>query len=356
MDRAVCTPAVPGMIIAGRYELDRCVGSGGSCDVWSARDGVDGRDVAVKLTRDLDPAAASVSLIVEARAAARVRHRNVVAVVDCGIDEARPFLAMELTDGRTLRDRLREGPLAVTELVRLAGDLLDALGAVHDAGLAHGDVKPMNLLRDAGGGWKLADFGAACPLAPVYGVSSLETTVVGTPGYLAPERLAGRTASIASDLYAAAVTLHEAATGVRPSPPTEVSTSPEVAPPIVQVGRRSPARHAFLEALSPCLDADPTIRPTSAPALAASLDLAVRSAYGPDQVRPGFGSNRARRVRLAHSAGPRRGRQKVAAAALMAVTAIVGVGWVGSGDPGGTDVAVPLVEPRDGPEIAIPGS
>ncbi|MCU1368983.1 MAG: serine/threonine protein kinase [Ilumatobacteraceae bacterium] len=279
--------------------MRRRLGLGGMSEVWAARDGRLDRDVAVKISVRDGRSAGRPSLLEEARAASKVRHRNVVTVFDCGRTKSIEYLVMEITDGQTVRSRLSDGPLPLADLRRLGTDLLVALDAVHHAGLAHRDVKPSNILRTTVGRWKLADFGAAAPIAPVYGIGELERSVLGTPGYLAPERRAGRPASVASDLYAAAVALHEAALGCRPVPSTELPTQPVPVASVVHVGAASPARiarMAFVDALRPALAADPTMRPASARKLAEGLEEAVRSAY---RCQSTMSSRPARRSHLA---------------------------------------------------------
>jgi serine/threonine-protein kinase len=261
-------------LVAGRYTLHRLLGSGASGDVWEAFDAIHGANVALKLARPEATLTGARSLSGEAQVAARVHHPNVVAVIDHA-DGDEPFLAMELEAGRTLRDRLRSGRLPLAELRMLAHDLLHGLSAVHAAGIAHRDVKPTNVLHGTDGRWKLADFGIAAPLAPVYGVTRLATTVQGTQGYLAPERLTGRPASVASDLWAAAVVLHEAALGFRPTSSGEADDSTPAS--VVRIGSDAPARSAFVRALRPALDPDPSRRPPSALRLACELERALAS-------------------------------------------------------------------------------
>jgi serine/threonine-protein kinase len=264
--------------IGGRYQLLRRVGSGGSAHVWAALDATDGAEVALKLPRRDGGPEGLAGLRTEAAAAHRVRHPNVVRVLDHD-DGAQPYLALELARDETLRHHLERDRLPVAGLTLLASDLLRALGAIHDAGLAHGDVKPTNVLQGLDGRWKLSDLGEAAPLAPVHGVTSVAPAVRGTAGYLAPERWAGRPATIESDLFALAVVLHEAATGALPAASVVQQARPRPTSQVLKVGDDSRIRTSFAEALSPALATDPLQRPSSAHELAGALDHAMRTAF-----------------------------------------------------------------------------
>src|SRR4051794_5858436 len=216
----------PGDLVADRYLLGDPLGHGAMGTVFAAHDDRLQRDVAVKL----GPAQPHVAarFVAEALLAARVEHPNTVAVFDAGSDRDEPFIVMERLSGRSLRDVLREGgPLAGPELGRLAGDLLDGLGAAHAAGLLHRDIKPSNVLVGHRGEWKLGDFGIAKSLDGDGDDLTLVGTIVGTPGYLAPERLAGEAASVESDIYAAAAVLWEAATGEKHGQGSDRTVGPD---------------------------------------------------------------------------------------------------------------------------------
>ncbi len=203
--------------VAGRYRLDRPLGHGGMGAVWAGTDLRLGRPVAVKLLREdlaqLDEPRRRFEA--EAQAAAQLAHPNVVAIFDTGEDEGAPFIVMELLSGRTLRDEMDDGPLTPAEARSVGQQVLAGLSAAHEAGIIHRDVKPANVLDDHAGHWKLTDFGIA---KSVEAATDLTSTglVAGTPSYLAPERLDGRAATPASDLYSVGVMLYEALSGHRP--------------------------------------------------------------------------------------------------------------------------------------------
>lgn len=197
-------------LVAGRYRLVEPVGRGGMGLVWRAEDVLLHRAVAVKeihlrfgLPEQAEHAAART--LREARAAAGLRHPGIVAVHDVVVDNGRPLIVMELVDGRSLADAVRaDGPFDEERTAAIARQMLDALRVAHAAGILHRDVKPANILLD-GDRAILTDFGIA---AVSDGTALTETNaLVGSPDYLAPERVNGREASAASDLWSVGVTL-----------------------------------------------------------------------------------------------------------------------------------------------------
>ena len=205
----------------GRYRVIEQIGEGGMGRVLLASDDTLRRKVALKTMKRTDKSSRR-RFLREARAAARVSHPNVCPIFEVGEEGRRPFLAMELLPGETLAARLRRGPLPLTEAMDLAQDLLAALGALHDAGIVHRDVKPSNLFLTPHGG-KLLDFGLAREL-PGDVARALATAtdltrpglIIGTPGYMAPEQILGQPVDPRADLFAAGAILFEALTGQRP--------------------------------------------------------------------------------------------------------------------------------------------
>lgn len=198
-----------------RYRLIEQLGVGGMSVVWRAYDEVLGRPVAVKqLVAAADPASHR-RIQAEARSAALLSHPHIAAVYDFGhTGGGNPFVVMELVEGESLEDRLvRGGPLPVTEALRIAAQLASALAAVHARGLVHHDVKPANVMLTADGA-KLVDFG----ISAVAGDDTDQ--LLGTPAYVAPERLRGVPPSPATDVYALGVVLHRMLTGALPWPVT----------------------------------------------------------------------------------------------------------------------------------------
>ncbi|WP_233512757.1 serine/threonine-protein kinase [Micromonospora deserti] len=203
-------------LLAGRYRLGERLGKGGMSVVWRAHDEVLERDVAVKVLVASDPAARR-RIRGEAKAAARLSHPNVTNVYDYG--ESRlatghvPFVVMELLSGQTLAQRLTAGPLPPKVALRVCAEVAAGLAAAHAEGLVHRDVKPENVMLTPTGA-KVVDFG----IAAVAGTPEIdfEGRLLGTPAYLAPERLDAGEVLPASDVYALGLLVHHVLTGRLP--------------------------------------------------------------------------------------------------------------------------------------------
>ncbi|GAA2626896.1 serine/threonine-protein kinase [Streptomyces vastus] len=215
-----------GRLLAGRYRVVAQLGRGGMGVVWRALDEVLGREVAVKELRTYTDAAAPELADLgrrmqrEARAAARVRHPGVIAVHDVAEVDGRPLIVMELVDGPSLDDVLREqGPREPREAAEIGAKVMDALAAAHQAGVLHRDVKPGNILLDRSGRVVLTDFGIATMEDPGDGSTTHLTRsgeLVGSLDYLAPERAQGHDFGPASDVWALGATLYAAVEGTSP--------------------------------------------------------------------------------------------------------------------------------------------
>ena len=262
-------------VLAGRYRLGGLLGRGGMAEVYDGYDERLHRQVAVKLLRaDLaaDPDIRG-RFEVEARSAAQLSHPNVVGVYDTGEDGGTPFIVMERLPGETLGDRMAAGPVEEAWLCRVAGDVLGALGAAHAAGLVHRDVKPGNILIGADGCAKVADFGIA-KSAEVAGDPTGTGLLVGTPAYLAPERLEGRPATERSDLYSFGVVLYEALAGAKPfrgTTPVDVATAVLNTQPPPLRDLRPDVDPQVAAAVQRALSKDPAARPATAAEMAAAL-------------------------------------------------------------------------------------
>jgi serine/threonine protein kinase len=211
-------PRLAGRTLDGRYLLETEVASGGMGTVWRGRDEVLGRPVAIKVLHER--LAGDPDLLgrfrLEAVAAARLSHPNVVRVFDTGIDDGVCFIVMELFEGTTLEDRLRDdGPLPPAEATRVLSGMLQGLAHAHREGVIHRDVKPGNVLLDRDGLVKMTDFGIA---KAAFAPSDLTTTgdLLGTARYLAPEQVAGGSVDHRADLYASGIVLYECLTGRTP--------------------------------------------------------------------------------------------------------------------------------------------
>ncbi|MDP9389711.1 MAG: serine/threonine protein kinase, partial [Actinomycetota bacterium] len=277
-------------LLAGRYRLGNLLGRGGMAEVYDGHDERLDRPVAVKLLRPDMAANAEIRerFEVEAWAAARLSHANVVGVFDTGEDDGEPFIVMERLPGDTLADRMGNGPLDEQWLRRVAGDVLAALAAAHAAGLVHRDVKPGNILLGADGRAKVADFGIA-KSAEVASDLTGTGVLVGTPAYLAPERLDGHPATPRSDLYSVGVVLYEALTGTKPFP----GATPVAVAAAVAHHQPTPLREArpgvdpgFAAGVERAMSKDPAARPASAREMAVLLAGAPSA---PTVVVPGGG-------------------------------------------------------------------
>ena len=194
-----------GRVIDGRYRVLSHLADGGMASVYVALDARLDRDVALKIMR---PGLATDDVFVErfrseARSAARLSHPNVVAVYDQGEDDGDVFLAMELVEGKTLRDVIHEeAPLTAREAIAILEPILLALRAAHAAGLIHRDVKPENVIVRRDGEVKVADFGLARAITNQT-TTSQTGVLLGTVSYLSPEQVERGVADQRSDLYAA---------------------------------------------------------------------------------------------------------------------------------------------------------
>lgn len=264
-------------LLGGRYELGELVGSGGMADVRRARDRRLNRDVAVKLLSGPSARSAGMRKRIEreARALASLSHPNVISVYDYGAGkgpdgEVRPYLVMELVEGRDLHEHLADsGPLSVEEATALLRAVLAAVDRAHQEGIVHGDIKPANIIMGPNGP-KVGDFGVARVLSEESGT----TTIAATPTFAAPEVLRGERPSPASDLYSVACVAFQMLTG---RPPYEGANAWEVAvkhmeEPVPSVRDHRPEVPSDLdEAIRRCMDKKPNRRLSSARGLSEAL-------------------------------------------------------------------------------------
>jgi serine/threonine-protein kinase len=229
-------------MLGGRFVLGERIGSGGYGEVWRATDTVLSRPVAVKLLYQhyAQRAETLARFQAEARLAGVLSHENIAQVYDYREpgDGQPPYLVMELVDGPSLETVLACGPLDARRTLEIIAQAAAGLQAAHAAGMIHRDVKPGNLLLAPGGTVKITDFGIAHTVgsAPVTDSGEL----IGTPGYLAPERVMGEQATPASDLYSLGIVAYECLTGAPPftGPPLVVALAqrdsplPPLPPPV----------------------------------------------------------------------------------------------------------------------------
>ncbi|WP_411080921.1 serine/threonine-protein kinase [Streptomyces sp. cmx-18-6] len=296
--------APSGRVIDGRFTLVERLGSGGMGMVWRARDEALHRDVALKEVRPPDPALAEYDpegartlrarVLREARALARLDHPNVVTVhhiVDPG-EDGYPWIVMELVAGSSLHDRLAAGPMDPAEAAELGRGILSALRAAHACGIQHRDVKPANVLLRTDGRPVLTDFG----IAAIRESTSLTMTgaLIGSPDYIAPERIRGTEGDPSSDLWSLGMMLYVAVEGRHPlrratTLATLAAVLDEEIPPPVRAGQLAPV-------LTALLTRDIPSRPD-----AGTLDrMLTEAARGTDGTRGTDGSRGAQGTRSAH--------------------------------------------------------
>ncbi|MEV4365891.1 protein kinase [Nonomuraea sp. NPDC049637] len=212
-----------GWLLAGRYRLLSELGRGGMGRVWRAHDELLDRQVAVKeVTLGHTLGAERERLLGrtmrEARLAARLSHPHIAAVYDVVVADERPWIVLQLVPSRSLADVIAErGPLSPPEAARLGLQVLEALGAAHADGIVHRDVKPGNILLNGDRHALLTDFGLATTLDDQANITQ-SGMVVGTPAYIAPERLRGGQATPQADLWSLGATLYAAVEGQSPFP------------------------------------------------------------------------------------------------------------------------------------------
>jgi len=320
----------------GPYEILAPLGAGGMGEVYRARDERLRRDVAIKvLSSDLsDDPERRKRFEHEARAASSLNHHNLVTIHDIGGMDGVVYIAMELVEGRTLRDLQSEGPLPTKRLLDVAFQMADGLAKAHGAGIVHRDLKPENVMVTKDGIVKILDFGLAKLLPREDGLEQdsataiQETrpgTVLGTIGYMSPEQASGRPVDFRSDQFSLGSILYELATGKRAfhrdtTAETLTAIIREETEPVEKLNASVPAPFRWL--IERCLSKDPDGRYASTRDLASDV-RSIRDHLSEASV-PGRLSGAAAAV----TAAPRRGRAWTRALALVAVLAAFGIGMV----------------------------
>lgn len=261
-------------VINDRYEVHKRIGRGGMADVFSARDLLLDRQVAIKV---LFPEFATDDNFVErfrreAQSAANLSHPNIVNVYDWGKYEGTYFIAMEEVKGRTLADVLKtNGQLTSKQAAEIASEVAAALGFAHEKGTAHRDIKPANILIGTNGQVKVADFGIARAMnAPTEANLTQVGSVMGTATYFSPEQAQGAQPDPRSDLYSLGIVMYEMVAGRAPftgdNPVSIAYKQVHDAPqPLVQIVADVPK--AYEAMVAKLLAKDPKVRYPSAGAL-----------------------------------------------------------------------------------------
>ena len=262
----------PGVVLAERYRIIGLLGRGGMGEVYRADDLKLGQPVALKFLprRFASEADRLERFFAEVRIARQVSHPNVCRVYDIGEIDGQHFLSMEYVDGEDLASLLKRiGRLPSDKALEIARELCAGLAAAHEKGVLHRDLKPANVMIDGRGRVRITDFGLAVAAHEV-----IEGEVSGTPAYMAPEQLAGKGASVRSDIYALGLVLYELSTGRKAFDGASLaeltrkhSEDPPTAPSSIAPGFDPAVERVILR----CLEKEPSARPASVAQVAAAL-------------------------------------------------------------------------------------
>jgi len=283
----------------GRYEILGPIGAGGMGEVWRARDSELDRDVAVKVLPESFASDANrlERFQREAKALAALSHPNLLDIYDVGTTDGLHYAVTELLEGDTLRERITPSGLPWKKVTSIGAAVADGLAAAHGRGIIHRDIKPENLFLTADGRVKILDFG----LASVHEEASADAetatiteagTVMGTPGYMAPEQVKGKPADTRSDIFSLGCVIYEMASGhraFRGETGVEVIANilKEEPPQLSSSGASVPVD--LERAVHRCLEKRPEARFQSAADLAYSLKSVGLSGTSPVMATPGSG-------------------------------------------------------------------
>jgi tRNA A-37 threonylcarbamoyl transferase component Bud32 len=271
---AATTSDLDGVVLRGRFRIEKGIGKGAQAHVYLARDQVLDREVAIKILNEAiakDPEALE-RFLREARLAARVHHAGCIAIYDFGEERGLTFMAMEYFKGRTLKDLVKKKALNTYLALRVVRDVAAALGAVHEAGIVHRDVKPTNIMVDKNGRVRLTDFGVASNL----GDEKAQGMMVGTMRYMAPEQARGKDVDARADIFSLGVVLYEMIAGSAPFGGTlddlikRVQKAPPPLPPEVD------APQIVHDIVKRCMERKPSHRYANIGELIEDLDDALK--------------------------------------------------------------------------------
>jgi predicted Ser/Thr protein kinase len=263
----------PGTILADRYRIIGLLGRGGMGEVYRADDLKLGQAVALKF---LPPKLAEDPVrrerfFAEVRITRQLSHPNICRVYDIGEIEGRHFLSMEFIDGEDLASLLKRiGHLTNEKALDIARQLAAGLAAAHERGVLHRDLKPANIMLDGHGRVRITDFG----LAIAQGDETQAAEIAGTPAYMAPEQLAGRGATVRSDMYSLGLVLYEIYTGKKAFTATtlaELRQQKETHTPRAISELREGMDPVVERLIRRCMEKDPNARPASVAQLALAL-------------------------------------------------------------------------------------
>jgi serine/threonine-protein kinase len=248
-------------LLAGRYRLQRELGTGGMSIVWQGFDEILCREVAVKVLKPefADDRELRVRILREAQSAASLSHPHIAGIFDYGETPTGSYVVMERVYGVPFADRLRDGPVAWTEAVSVCAEVASAMAVAHRHGVVHRDIKPANVMvTDAG--VKVIDFG----ISAVVGEAETDERgqVLGTLSYMAPERLLGRLAGTAADVYSLGLMLYRAVAGGPPWPTASIAEALAIhTQPVTHLLRRpAGVPPAVIGVCRDCVQKDPALR------------------------------------------------------------------------------------------------
>ncbi len=272
--------AGPGTIIAERYTLKRELGRGGMATVFLALDQRHNREVAVKILRpQIAASLGSNRFLREIEIAASLTHPHILPLHDSGESGDLLYYVMPYVEGESLRERLiRDGPLPLEDALRVTREVADALGYAHAHSVVHRDIKPGNILLEAGHA-VVADFGIARALSSVGGDDLTSTgLIVGTPAYMSPEQVSGTQVDARSDLYSLGCVLYEMLTGfppfTGPNPRAVAALHVRERPPSLQ-GILPSTPPAIVRAVETVLEKDPEARFPTAKTFVDALSIST---------------------------------------------------------------------------------
>ncbi|WP_308405069.1 serine/threonine-protein kinase [Streptomyces sp. B93] len=350
------------MLVAERYRLGEPLGRGAMGEVWRGTDQVMGRPVAVKLlaaggvTTD---AADAERFCLEAQTAARVSHPNLVRVYDFGAHDGRPYLVMELVDGRSLaEERDRHTVFAPEEAADIAAQMAAGLAAAHRHRVVHRDIKPGNVMLTADRTAKITDFGIARFTDTAARSLTATGKIIGSAAYLAPERAVGRCGRPSSDVYALGCVLYELLTGRPPFVGTSLAVVQQHvdAAPTPPRALRPALTGPLADYVLRLLAKDPEQRPTAEEAAlwlaAGRYDDPAPETVVPHRQTP-LAPTAVLPVAKARPARPVKGVAALTGAAVLAGALGLGAGLTSS--PGGGAPSAPAPADRQSTSVPEPG-
>src|SRR5512136_1956133 len=318
----------PGMVLAGRYRIIGLIGRGGMGEVYRADDLKLGQPVALKF---LPPKLAEDPVrrerfFAEVRITRQLSHPNICRVYDIGEIDGRHFLSMEFIDGEDLASLLKRiGYLSNEKALDIARQLAAGLAAAHERGVLHRDLKPANIMLDGHGRIRITDFG----LAIAQGDEIQITEIAGTPAYMAPEQLAGKGATVRSDIYSLGLILYEIVTGKKAFTATtlaELREQKETRTPKAPSEIHQGTDPVVERVIQRCMEKDPNARPASLAQLALALP-------GGDPLAAALAAGETPSPEMVAAAGEAGGLRPSIAAACVATLAVGVVLTLAVGSP-----------------------